>query len=266
MEDAITVRESQLDDQPVVWRAADGADILYLHGAPTSSRDWIRFLEQTGGVAPDLPGFGRSGKRGDRDYTMHGLAAFVPRFLDMLGLERVTLVVHDWGVAGLLWAMHEPDRVEKLVLINPVPLFSHYRWHRAARLWRMPLIGEFAMGVTTRGSLRRALRSADGAPPSEELIDAIVADFDQGTQRAMLHLYRDADPQALGRAGLGLSDITCPALIVWGDRDPYIPPSFAEDYANALGGRAEIAHFAGGSHWPWLDAPQIIDIVVSYVR
>ena len=266
MEDAITVREAELDDQPVVWRHADGGDILYLHGAPTSSRDWVRFLEQTGGVAPDLPGFGRSGKRADRDFTMHGLATFVGRFLEMLELHEVTLVVHDWGAAGLLWAMREPDRVRKLVVINAVPLFAHYRWHRAARIWRTPLLGELAMGVTTRGTLRRALRSSDGAPPREEQIDAILADFDVGTQRAMLRLYRDADPQALGRAGLGLSDITCPSLIVWGDRDPYIPASFAEDYGHALGGTSEISHFPGGGHWPWLDAPQIIDSVVSYVR
>ena len=53
---------------PVFWRSAPatggGATPLYLHGVPTSSDDWVPFLERTGGIAPDLPGFGRSGKPG----------------------------------------------------------------------------------------------------------------------------------------------------------------------------------------------------------
>ena len=65
-------------------------------------------LERTGGVAPDLPGFGRSGKRGDGDFTMTGLARWLDGFLDLAGLDRVRLVVHDWGAVGLLWAHAQP--------------------------------------------------------------------------------------------------------------------------------------------------------------
>jgi pimeloyl-ACP methyl ester carboxylesterase len=262
----VTIREAVLDDQPVVWREAPGADVLYLHGVPTSSKDWIAFLERSGGVAPDLPGFGRSGKRADLDYSMHGLAAFVPRFLDMLELDRVTLVVHDWGVAGLIWAMREPQRIERLVVINGVPLFSSYRWHRAARLWRAPVLGEMAMGATNRAVMRRGLRGADKQPPPPEFLEAIMADFDLGTQRALLRLYRSASSQALGRAGVGLSDLTCPGLVVWGDRDPWIPSTFAEEYAHALGGTTETTHVAAGGHWPWHEAPEVVEMVVGFVR
>ncbi|MDX6660967.1 MAG: hypothetical protein QOJ55_1789, partial [Solirubrobacteraceae bacterium] len=54
-----------IDGQPIFWRSApgDGAPVVYLHGVPTSSDDWVSFLERTGGLAPDLPGFGRSSKR-----------------------------------------------------------------------------------------------------------------------------------------------------------------------------------------------------------
>ena len=46
------------------------------------------------------------------------------------------LVVHDWGVVGLLWAMRHPERVERLVVMNAVPFLPGYRWHRTARIWR----------------------------------------------------------------------------------------------------------------------------------
>ena len=38
------------------------------------------FLERTGGLAPDLPGFGRSGKPGYLKYTIEEYGGFVERF------------------------------------------------------------------------------------------------------------------------------------------------------------------------------------------
>ena len=66
------------EDQPLFWREAEatGTPTLYVHGVPTSSDDWVEFLALTGGVAPDLPGFGRSGKRADLDYSFRGLGAW----------------------------------------------------------------------------------------------------------------------------------------------------------------------------------------------
>ena len=71
--------------------------------------------------------------------------------------------------------------------------------------------------------------------------------FDHGTQRAILQLYRASPEDALARAGLDLGRIDCPALVVWGDRDSYIPATFADAYAGALGGDAS-GFLAGGSH------------------
>ena len=89
------------DESPVFYRSAAGSGLtkLYLHGIPTSSDDWLEFLGRTGGIAPDLIGFGRSGKGGHLDYSLPGLARFVERFLDHLDIEEVQLVGHDLGAA-----------------------------------------------------------------------------------------------------------------------------------------------------------------------
>jgi pimeloyl-ACP methyl ester carboxylesterase len=255
----VTEHTETLHDQPLFWRSAEGDEppVLYLHGVPTSSDDWVPFLERTGGLAPDLPGFGRTGKRGDNDYTMAGYDRFVDAFLDRLEVERVRLVVHDWGVVGLLWAQRFPERVERLVVINAVPLLPGYRWHRVARLWRTPAIGEMAMGLSTRAALRRAL------PPP--LFDDTWRHFDQGTQRAILRLYRSSPEDALARAGLDLRAVECPALVVWGDSDRYIPCRFADAYADALGGEAELLHLPHAGHWPWFDRPDVIDRITAFL-
>jgi pimeloyl-ACP methyl ester carboxylesterase len=256
----VTEHNDMLGDQPLFWRSAEGDEppVLYVHGVPTSSEDWVPFLERTGGIAPDLFGFGRSSKRGDLDFTMPGYDRFVEVFLDHVGAERVRLVAHDWGVVGLLWAQRFPERVERLVLLNAVPLLPGYRWHRAARAWRAPLVGEVAIGLSTRWTARRA-----GVPSA--LVEEAWPHFDQGTQRAILRLYRSSPEDALARAGLDLGRIACPALVVWGDRDPYIGPRFADAYADALGGDAEVLHLSDAGHWAWYDRPDVIDRIAAFL-
>ena len=89
--------------------------------------------------------------------------------------------------------------------------------------------------------------------------------FDQGTQRAILQLYRASPEDALARAGLDLGRIDCPALVVWGDRDSYIPAPFADADADALGGDAEVLHLHEAGHWPWLDRPDVVDRIAAFL-
>ena len=269
------VREitGELDEVPVFWRSAlpleadpSAAPALYLHGVPTSSDDWVPFLELGGGLAVDLPGFGRTAKGGNLDYSIEGYVDFLERFLDLVELERVALVVHDWGAVGLAWAQRHPERVQRLVVINAVPFLPGYEWHRAARIWRRPWLGELAMGSTTKWVLKRASREANVTPGPLPLQwrRSVWGHFDQGTQRAILRLYRAASPEVLARAGERLGDLDMPALVLWGDADPYIPPRFADGYAAVLGD-AEVRHLPDAGHWPWLDRPDVVEQVVAFL-
>jgi pimeloyl-ACP methyl ester carboxylesterase len=247
-----------IGESEILWREAAGSNTLYLHGVPTDGDDWVPFLERSGGYAPDLPGFGRSGKRGDLDYSMHGIAAFAEAFADARGLDRIKLVVHDWGVAGLLFAMRAPERIERLVIIDAVPFLPGFRWHRVARVWRRRGAGELMMGSTTAASIGVL------APDLKPRARVVAERFDQGTQRAVLKLYRSAPEDELARAGEQLGRITCPALVLWGADDPYIPASFAQAYADALpDAEAKVLENAG--HWPWLQRPELVRDVSSFL-
>jgi pimeloyl-ACP methyl ester carboxylesterase len=254
----VTDHTEDVGGVPVFWRAAGDAEAptLYVHGVPESSNAWLPFLERGGGIAVDLPGFGRSAKRGDLDFTIAGYDEFVERFLAHIGTERVRLVVHDWGAAALAWAQRFPERVERLVIADAVPLLPGYRWHRVARAWRTRGLGEVVMGATTRWGLRRSL--------PEQIVDPIWEHWDQGTQRAILRLYRSSPPDVLAAAGARLGDLRCPALVLWGERDPYIPTRFAHAYGEALGGDTEVEVVPGAGHWPWLDRPDLVERVVTF--
>ena len=266
----ITEQTETVDGEPIFWRSApwDATPTLYLHGVPTGSFDWIPFLERTGGLAPDLPGFGRSTKRGTREFTIDGQAQFVEWFLDERGLDEVNLVVHDWGAVGLAWAQAQPERVRRLVIINSVPFLPGYRWHRTARIWRTPGLGEMSMGLTFKWTFRILSRESNATPGPlpEELLDQAMEGFDLGTQRAILQLYRTSPPARLEQAGSRLGELTCPALVVWGDRDPYIAPRFADLYGEALGGQAQVLHLDDAGHWPWLDRPDLVETVAGFLE
>ncbi len=255
---------------PVFWRSAPSespaAPALYLHGVPTNSDDWLPFLERTGGIAPDLPGFGRSGKPGYLKYTIEEYAGFLESFLDHLEVERVRMLVHDWGAVGLAFAQAHPERIERLVVTNAVTFLPGYRWHRTARLWRTPVLGELAMGTTTRRVLRLLTRESNVTPGPlpEAWIDSVLDHFDQGTQRAILRLYRSSPSDVLAQAGAHLGRLDMPSLVLWGMRDPYIPERFAAEYAHALP-NSELVELPDAGHWWWLDRPDAIERVADFL-
>jgi pimeloyl-ACP methyl ester carboxylesterase len=252
----IAERRGEIAGIDLLWRVAGEAPILYLHGNPSEGWCWEPFLATTGGIAPDLPGFGQSGKPGDFDYTIAGYDRFIESFCDELGLERLTLVLHDWGSVGLAFAQRLPDRVDRLVLTSCVPFVRGYRWHRVARGWRTPGLGELIMGFTTRRAFRRTL--------PEEIADRSYDEFDHGTQRAVLRLYRASPPEVLARAGERLGELRCPALVEWPAADPYIGAEFGQKLADALGGPTELNLLDAG-HYPWLERPEMIERVAAFV-
>ena len=236
------------------WRQAGDAPILYVHGNPNNSDLWRPFLERAGGVAMDLPGFGRSAKPANFDYSIKGYAEWLDAFRRHLGWERCRMLVHDWGAVGLALGA----TLDKVVIVDAVPFFPGYRWHRFARIWRTPVLGELFQGATTRWGLKRFL---PGMP--EDLIDSIWDHFDHGTQRAVLKLYRSAPPDVLAEAEELLQEVHAPALVVWGAEDKYLPTRFAHAYGEKLGGEVEIVEGAG--HWPWIDRPELVGRMCAFL-
>jgi len=251
------------------WVAGEGTPVVYCHGNPTHGEDWLPFLERGGpALAIDMPGWGRSDRPDPArfDYSMYGLSAFLELCLEELGVQQRKLVLHDWGGLALIGAQRRPELVERLVIVDAVPLLPGYRWHWVALLWRRRGVGELLNATTTRASLALLLRQARGdrGPMPPEFVDLIWDHWDKGTRAATLALYRHADPDLLAIAGNQLGAISCPALVLWGDRDIYLPTRFAEAYAAALP-NAELQILAGAGHWPWVEDPAVIDRILGFL-
>ena len=266
---AVIERTEEIGGVSTHWREAPtsgGHPIVYLHGVPTASWQWLPFLERTGGIAPDLPGLGKSGRPTGFEYSIAGYDRWFEQFADALGLERFSLVVQDWGVVALPFAQRFPERIERLVMFTSVPFLPGYGWHWIARIWRRRGMGEAFMATSTKSAFRLISRQANATPGPmpDEFIDRLWPEFDRGARRAILQLYRSSPEDTLARAGERLGDIKCPALVLWSADDPYIGKEFGPAYAQALGNaQLEMAKRAG--HWPWLDRPDLIDRAAEFL-
>jgi pimeloyl-ACP methyl ester carboxylesterase len=98
----------------------------------------------------------------------------------------------------------------------------------------------------------------------DEMIDRILADWDPGMARAILALYRSADRGVLAAAGERLGAIGCPALVLWGERDPYIGPSDGRAFERQIAG-ARFVPVVDAGHWPWIDRPELVDEVAAFL-
>jgi pimeloyl-ACP methyl ester carboxylesterase len=218
-------------------------------------------------LAFDMPGFAQADKPRDFDYRVEGYAAFVAGALEQLGIVRVHLVLHDLGGPfGICWAAELPDALASAVLFNTGSM-TNRRWHRMAKLWRTPVVGELVMAATNRSAWRRAM-NAGPRPLPPAFVDRMYDDFDRGTRRAVLRLYRAMPlpyPPASGWVAK-LHDLDRPALIVWGAKDPYVGPGRAEALKRAFPG-AQLVMLDDSGHFPFADDPErSAEAIVSFLR
>jgi pimeloyl-ACP methyl ester carboxylesterase len=114
--------------------------------------------------------------------------------------------------------------------------------------------------------LARVLRGASATPSAwpDRRIAPVWDQFDQGTQRAILRLLRDTDGRWVSARADALGALSLQALILYGERDPWIAPGVAESYATLMPG-AESRTLPDAGHWPWLDDPGVIDTLARFL-
>jgi pimeloyl-ACP methyl ester carboxylesterase len=246
--------------------------VVFVHGNPGSSTDWTALVDATGelgrAVAMDMPGFGKADKPRDFDYQVSSYADFLQGALKELGIERVHLVLHDFGGPfGLFWGLQHPDMWASVVLIN-IGVMPGYTWHRMARRWRTPVLGELTQTWIPRPAWRRAMEKANpkGLPP--EFVDKMYDDYDRGTRRTVLKLYRATpDPgSTAAELGAAMAELHKPALVVWGAKDPFIGVGFAERQRDFFEVQ-DVAIIPDSGHWPFQDDPQrVAQAVLPFLR
>lgn len=242
--------------------------VVFIHGNPGSAADFEDLVKT---VAPprravtfDLPDFGQSVAAPGFGHGLGEYAHFVDDAFEALGIRRAHLVLHDLGgPIGLKWASRNTGRVASLTLIN-TGVLAGYKWHRTARVWQTPVVGELLQAITFRAAFRRMISKQEPHGLPREFVDGMYDNYDRRTRKAVLDIYRDM--KKVGKSSKELIPLLAaaelPALVVWGAGDPYIPVTFADRQRSAFPG-ADVNILPGSGHWPFIDDPPAVAALLT---
>lgn len=230
-----------------------GPPVILLHGQPGNAGDWQpvteRLRERMRVIAPDRPGYGRTGGSagGFRDN-----ATAVGALLDRLGIESAVLAAHSWATGVALAAAIEfPERVRSLVLAAPVaPNVPLSRVDRALAHPRMgPVAARLGFGVVGWGlALRPARRLARRAVPNlaPSQVECTAAQWRTAGVWMSFYVEQHALVTELPSLAPDLPSVDADTTILYGRRDWITSPAHAHTLAAALpGARLVTADRAG---------------------
>ena len=271
-------------DSWMAYREAGDLDrptTLLLHGNPTSSYIWRGVIPHIAKVAhcvaPDLIGFGQSGKP-NIDYRFFDHVRHLDAFIEASGIKSAYLVAQDWGAAlAIHLAARRPDFVRGLAFmefVRPIPTWDEFLRGGAAReifrKFRTPGVGEqlilegnaFVERILP-GSTVRKLTDEDMAvyrapfptPQSRRPTWRFPNDLPIAGEPADVYATLEADHAALTAS-------TYPKLLFAGDPGAIVSPAFGERFAAGLN-NCRFILLGAGSHFLQEDHPDAIGRAVA---
>lgn len=279
IEDRVFGLSDQLPPLPIVTResteydllsvSVDGAEVAYaqqgrvalpplvmLHGWAASHKFWkysfSAFSPRRRVIAPDMVGFGISEKP-DRDYTLEGLTHWFGRFLDAMKLDRITLVAHSMGgTIALLYAIQHPERVERLVVSNPL-IVGETAFSKRTKLCMAPGIRRLLFSLAKVGPIRRWVTR--DFTLIGQIDDDLAKDVTQGTYRSMFDSLLSARKADLRGQ---LSSLAVPTLSIGTEKDLLVAP---DQYAMVPAQKTVCIPDTG--HIPMIERPEIFNNILN---
>jgi len=250
---SITVKGTKI----AYYESGQGTPLLFLHGSPDTYAMWLpaiaRLEKQARCIAIDLPGYGDSTLPNSFSLTLDNMADFIHELLSALAItEPVILATIDFGGHyGLAFASKYPDEVRGVAVSN-TNFFHDYHWHSFAQMQRVPVLGELMMAISTKQVVANSLKSASPKLPDSYLDSSYETGLGSPyVRKTILRMYR----ARASRDFIGWEDRWLeyakrkPVIVLWGDKDPFVAPPFADRFGG------QVHHFTEYSHWLPLEAP-----------
>jgi pimeloyl-ACP methyl ester carboxylesterase len=253
--------------------SGSGNPIVLMHGFPDNTHLYDRLLPYLTGHQPvvrfDFLGWGGSDKPSGYPYTatrqVGDVNAVVNAVTAALGVEQVVLVAHDAsGPPAIDWALANPGRVDRLVLLN-----TYYHWMVGLRrppaiaLYSTPLVRNAARAVVRRRpDLDRRLYAWQvggfilNSRLRREVVNQLYQDF-PAARPAFWRLNDDLLPAVLRRrTRIGrLRAFPAPVRIIFGARDRYLNSHVARHFAE-LFPHSELHLLPNAGHYVQVDEPE----------
>jgi pimeloyl-ACP methyl ester carboxylesterase len=271
----------------------DGPALIFLHGFPESHRTWRHQIAHLSGryrcIAPDQRGYRGSSKPQEVEaYTPDKLIGDVFQLADALGIDRFTIIGHDWGGAiawGVALMGQMNGRVPRAVIANaPHPVgFSRLVWlnrHQRESSQYMRTFRDTANDALVRehglgGMLLRAFAGRENTEDKMEPAERAQLLQDWENREAafgMLNWYRASplyvpamdEPFEIpaDRQPPPIPPLAIPTLVIWAMDDFALPPENL-DGLDAMVPAMTLVKVPGCGHFvPW-EAPQAVNAALD---
>ncbi len=257
-----------------------GDPVVFVHGFPELAYSWRYQIPALAGagfraIAYDQRGYGGSSKPETVEaYGLTHLVADAIGLLDTFGIERATLVGHDWG-SIVVWttALMHPERVKRVVSLN-VPYRGWCAGFPTIEFMREHLADRFGYVLSFQDEgITEAAFESDPDTWLRTIFSSIAADkgfmsrgefavyrdaFVGGGLFGPLGPYRNIDANAAATEHLANAPITQPTLMITADRDPILPPSLAEGMERWVADLTVVGIEHSG-HWTQQEQPDRVN-------
>jgi pimeloyl-ACP methyl ester carboxylesterase len=243
-------------------RAGQGPTVLLLHGSASSVHSFERVAAVMAAwfdvIRPDIPGFGLTGPRADRDYRVPTYASTVARLMRVLDVHNYAVVGNSLGgnIARNL-ALDYPGQVDAMVLINATG-YPDKSLPAGFRLARGPLLRTMLRRWIPRAATARGLRSAVG--PGSTIVDSAMVDRAHalmsrpGNRSAFVDVANTNQPDRSAE----IPGMAVPTLVL---RSAMID---GQHFARDIPGSRELIHPDGGRLLPEEDPRWVADAVIGF--
>lgn len=251
-----------IDQQVVHYEVfGRGHPVLFLHGWLGSWRYWFPTMDLVSNhfrtYSFDFWGFGDS--RGQNTHeSIQNYSDQVIRFMDVLGIDKVTLIGHSMGgMVALKTAINHPKRISRVAAVGAPIDGDSLSW--LLKLTDRPLFADaFAYLPWLRRSMFRFFLGETSDPAVHEVIADSLKSSATTLRRSVSSMWRtDLRPE--------LPRLQVPTLIVHGGRDDIVRPNQADLFGNVP--CAEVVVMPESRHFPFLDESEVFnDLLLRFLR
>ena len=226
-----------IDGLPVHYRIeGSGSPIVLIHGTGSCLQTWDDWTDSLKNeyqvIRLDMPGFGLTGPRADRDYSINMYCTFLHKFMEKIGIDTFALSGNSLG-GQIAWnyALAYPQQVRELVLVDPG---GFYKDNKAGalifKLAKIKWLANIMKKMDSKIMVNKTLRDVyyDDSKITEEKKQLY---YDMSMREGNREAFVDRVQLIATDSAKDIRAIQCPTLVLWGKEDQLISVDMADSFA-----------------------------------
>ncbi|MEZ5025393.1 MAG: alpha/beta hydrolase [Chitinophagales bacterium] len=263
----------ELDGMQVHYRIeGKGKPIVLIHGTGSALQTWDEWTKQLvldsfKVIRLDMPAFGLTGPRADKDYSIKMYVDFLDRFLQKIGVDTFALGGNSLG-GEIAWkyAVAHPEKVSKLILVDPAGFYAPEKQNGAIifklvkNKWLADLFSKLDTKIIVDSTLKDVYE--DDSKITDKMKNLY---YDMSMREGNRESFSARVQQIEKEPKVDVAKVEAPTLIQWGKEDKLIDISMLENFKKIPNHLIKIYEHCG--HVPQEEIPIVsVNDVIHFLK